>query len=84
MKFKMGQRYDFFGNHRGCTKISNKKSRSLRATFSILMRLDLRQERHLHHNGLDELVADLDEDFGVLLAEGLLHQGCADVLASRG
>ena len=35
--------------------------------------LALWQERHLHHNSLDELVADLDEDFGVLLAEGLLH-----------
>ena len=32
---------------------------------------------------LDEFVAYLDVDFSVLLAEGLLHQGGADVLAGR-
>ena len=60
------------------------KNRSrLEAVFSS-KHLTLRQERHLHHDSLDELVADLDEDFGVLLAESLLHQSGADVLTSRG
>jgi len=46
----------------------------------MLDKRTLGQERHLHHDSLDEFVTDLDEDFGVLLAEGLLHQGGADVL----
>ena len=52
---------------------------TLKQLFETVLNL-LWQERHLHHNSLDEFVADLDEDFRILLAEGLLHQGGADVL----
>lgn len=45
--------------------------------------VSLGQEWHLHHHSLNEFAADLDEDFRILLAVGLLNKGGADVLSCR-
>ena len=52
--------------------------------FSVRTKISLWQERHLDHDGFDELVADLDVDFGVFLAEGFLDKGGTNVLTRRG